>query len=119
MEGRFDQEDGIKTERNSCDASRQVSHIFTLSERAFQECIAISCIYFHLYLFFFSLEDVSRMEYQTVRVKGQFLHDKELYLGPRGLIRQNEGESAGGLFSQQNQTNGYLVITPFKLSGRE
>lgn len=52
-------------------------------------------------------------------VKGHFLHDRELYLGPRGLIKPDGSESGGGLMSQQNSSSGYLVITPFKLEDRE
>lgn len=59
------------------------------------------------------------MEYQTVKVRGQFIHSKELYLGPRGLISQEGETRGGGVFTQKNTTNGYLVITPFKLEGRE
>ena len=58
------------------------------------------------------------MEYRSVIVEGKFIHDKELYLGPRSFIHPDGVESQGGLFSQQNQTNGYLIITPFKLKGR-
>lgn len=65
-----------------------------------------------------NLDDLEAMEYQTVAVKGHFLHDKEMFMGPRGLIKPNGGESGGGLMSQQN-TSGYLVITPFKLVDRE
>lgn len=66
-----------------------------------------------------NLDDLNSMEYQTVRVKGHFLHDKELYLGPRGLIKPGVTETGGGLVSQQNTSSGYLVITPFKLVNRE
>ncbi len=58
------------------------------------------------------------MEYQTVKVRGHFLHEKELYLGPRALIQAEEARG-GGIFTQKNTGNGYLVITPFKLEGRE
>lgn len=64
------------------------------------------------------LSNLESMEYQTIAVSGRFLHDKELFLGPRGLIKPDGGESGGGLISQQN-TSGYLIITPFKLDDRE
>ncbi|TMW53683.1 hypothetical protein DOY81_001228, partial [Sarcophaga bullata] len=59
------------------------------------------------------------MEYRTVKVKGTFLHDKELLMGPRSFIRPDGAETAGGLFSQRDTGNGYWVITPFKLTGRD
>lgn len=64
------------------------------------------------------LSHLEAMEYQTVAVTGHFFHDKEMVLGPRGLIKPNGEESGGGLISQQN-TSGYLIITPFKLDDRE
>lgn len=64
------------------------------------------------------LDHVQNMEYQTVSVTGHFLHDKEMYLGPRSLIKPNGVESAGGLISKSSQS-GYLVITPFQLESRE
>lgn len=66
-----------------------------------------------------NLEDLESMEYETVKVTGRFLHDKEMYLGPRGLIKPNGEETGGGLISQKNSSSGYLVVTPFKLEGRE
>lgn len=65
------------------------------------------------------LDHLEAMEYQTVRVKGEFIHDREIYLGPRGLIKPDGVESGGGLISAQNTSSGYLVITPFKLRDRE
>lgn len=65
------------------------------------------------------LDHLQSMEYQTVKVRGQFIHTKELYLGPRGLIKPDGSESGGGLISQQNSSSGYLVITPFKLESRD
>lgn len=57
------------------------------------------------------------MEYQTVRVRGHFLHDKELYIGPRSLIETEENKKKGILAFKPK--TGYLVITPFQLEGRE
>ncbi|XP_055378837.1 SURF1-like protein [Condylostylus longicornis] len=65
-----------------------------------------------------NLDDLQDMEYRSVILKGTFKHEKEIYLGPRSFIQVDGAESRGGLFSQQNQSNGYLVITPLKLSGR-
>lgn len=58
------------------------------------------------------------MEYRTVKVTGQFLHNKELYLGPRTLIETEENRKKGGVLTIAPKS-GYLVITPFKLTGRE
>lgn len=58
------------------------------------------------------------MEYQAVKVTGQFLHNKELYLGPRTLIETEENRKKGGVLTIAPKS-GYLVITPFKLTGRE
>jgi surfeit locus 1 family protein len=65
------------------------------------------------------LQDVDKMEYQTVRVRGQFLHDRELIMGMRSLILKGDSGGQGGLFSQQNGALGYHVVTPFKLENRE
>lgn len=65
-----------------------------------------------------NLEDLNDMEYQKVTVRGEFLHDQELHLGPRALIQNGDSKTAGGLFSQKETSIGYLVITPFQLEGR-
>lgn len=59
------------------------------------------------------------MEYNPVKVRGKFVHDKELLLGPRSIISKNVQAGQGGLITQQNSSTGYLVITPFKLENRE
>ncbi|KAG5679303.1 hypothetical protein PVAND_008881 [Polypedilum vanderplanki] len=66
-----------------------------------------------------NLDDLYNMEYQTVRLRGHFIHDKELFLGPRSLITSEDHKSGGGVFSQKSSGSGYFVITPFKLEGRE
>lgn len=60
-----------------------------------------------------NIEALNEMEYQSVRVKGQFLHDRELILGPRSLIEKNGSETKGGLITRQDASIGYLIITPF------
>lgn len=53
-------------------------------------------------------------------MKGTFLHDKELYMGPRTLLQHGNASTESALVSNnQTKTQGYLVITPFKLSGRK
>lgn len=64
----------------------------------------------------FSLVHLNDMEYQTARARGRFLHEKEMYLGPRSLI-EPEGSRKGVLTLAPK--SGYLVITPFQLEGRE
>ncbi|XP_034655362.1 SURF1-like protein [Drosophila subobscura] len=66
-----------------------------------------------------NLADLSHMEYRLVKVRGRFLHDKEMRMGPRSLIRPDGGETQGGLFSQRDAGNGYLIVTPFQLSNRD
>nr|XP_029734449.1 SURF1-like protein [Aedes albopictus]XP_029734452.1 SURF1-like protein [Aedes albopictus] len=65
------------------------------------------------------LSELDKMEYQKVIVRGEFLHDQELHLGPRAFIQKGDSNTTGGLFSQKEASIGYLVITPFKLEGRE
>ncbi|KAH8314658.1 hypothetical protein KR074_006830 [Drosophila pseudoananassae] len=65
------------------------------------------------------LSDLSHMEYRLVKIRGRFLHDKEMRMGPRSLIRPDGVETQGGLFSQRDSGNGYLIVTPFQLSDRD
>lgn len=57
------------------------------------------------------------MEYQNVRVRGHFLHDRELTMGPRSLIEKNGTEQKGGLITRQDTSIGFLVVTPFQVEG--
>ncbi|EDW69198.2 SURF1-like protein isoform X1 [Drosophila virilis] len=65
------------------------------------------------------LSQLAQMEYRLVTLRGRFLHDKEMLMGPRSLIRPDGVETQGGLFSQRDSGNGYLVITPFQLADRD
>lgn len=57
------------------------------------------------------------MEFRPVRVQGEFLHDKEILIGPRALIENDVAmPRAGSLISDPKKNQGYLVVTPFKLS---
>lgn len=58
------------------------------------------------------------MEYRPVRVRGKFLHERELIMGPRSLITPKD-EQKGGLLTQQDSSIGYLVITPFQIENRK
>lgn len=67
-----------------------------------------------------NLEDFYVMEYQNVLLRGQFIHYREVLMGPRGFFSpDNPKEQGGGIFSTQNKGVGYQVITPFKLEGRD
>lgn len=66
-----------------------------------------------------SIEDLDHMEYQNVRVRGEFLHERELIMGPRSLIEKHDGgaEAKGGLITRQDSSIGFLVVTPFQVEG--
>lgn len=69
---------------------------------------------------FFSLEDIYKLEYQPVHVKGYFIHDKEMYIGPRSLLTKGDASTQSSLVTgKANTTHGYQVITPFKLADRK
>ncbi|XP_016955929.1 SURF1-like protein [Drosophila biarmipes] len=65
------------------------------------------------------LNELSQMEYRLVKIRGRFLHEKEMRMGPRSLIRPDGVETQGGLFSQRDSGNGYLIVTPFQLADRD
>lgn len=69
----------------------------------------------------FSLDEIENLEYRPVHIKGQFLHDRELYMGPRSLLKGGDAATQSSLVSKGDidKTHGYLVITPFKLENRE
>lgn len=57
------------------------------------------------------------MEYRPVKVRGEFLHEKEILIGPRALIENDVIlPRTGSLMSDPKKNQGWLVITPFKLS---
>lgn len=68
--------------------------------------------------FIFSLTELKTKEYQAVRLRGEFLHDQEMYIGPRSFIEQEANNMRRGAFGNTPKS-GYLVVTPFKLEGRE
>ncbi|VVC86224.1 unnamed protein product [Leptidea sinapis] len=62
-------------------------------------------------------EELKKMEYCPVKVCGEFLHEKEFLIGPRALIENDSAlPSSGSLVSDPRKNQGWLVITPFKLS---
>uniref|UniRef100_A0A1E1WLF5 SURF1-like protein n=1 Tax=Pectinophora gossypiella TaxID=13191 RepID=A0A1E1WLF5_PECGO len=65
-------------------------------------------------------EKLETMEYMPVKVRGEFLHDKEILIGPRALIDSEAmGPRAGSLVSDPKTNQGWLVVTPFKLINGE
>ncbi|CAH0716425.1 unnamed protein product, partial [Brenthis ino] len=62
-------------------------------------------------------KELEKLEYRPVKVKGEFLHSKETLMGPRALIENDAGLSrTGSLMSDPKKNQGWLVVTPFKLS---
>lgn len=51
-----------------------------------------------------------------MKVKGKFVHDKEILIGPRALIGEQDGMRPGSLFSDPKKNQGWLVVTPFMLA---
>ncbi|CAG9781858.1 unnamed protein product [Diatraea saccharalis] len=63
-----------------------------------------------------SYEELEKMEYMPVKVKGQFLHDKEFVIGPKALIDNSPMARVGSLVSDPKKNQGWLIVTPFRLS---
>ncbi|XP_014369889.2 surfeit locus protein 1 [Papilio machaon] len=64
-----------------------------------------------------NFEALSNMEFLPVKVRGEFLHDREILIGPRALIEENQAlPRTGSLMSDPKKNQGWLVITPFKIS---
>lgn len=66
----------------------------------------------------FSLEEIKNKEYYPVKVRGQFLNEKEILIGPRSLMINNAQGDVRGIISTQ-PNSGFFVITPFKLQDQE
>ena len=64
---------------------------------------------------------MAELEYCPIKVRGEFLHDKEFIVGPRSLIIDGRGatEGKGNLISGSSLNKGYNLITPFKVENRE
>lgn len=67
---------------------------------------------------------LSTLEYYPLHVRGHFLHELEMFVGPRTLLVRGDAATEGGLMSQQQQGSGdtrqgYLLVTPFQLQGRK
>ena len=57
------------------------------------------------------------MEYKQVSASGQFDYSQEVTIGPRSFIDAKGEAVGGGIISARDSRVGYLVITPFNLSG--
>ncbi|XP_071443538.1 surfeit locus protein 1 isoform X1 [Hetaerina americana] len=67
-----------------------------------------------------AVEELKSMEYCPVKVRGTFIHEKELLMGPRSFIESADKTIAGEspTFAATKGQVGWLVITPFQLSDR-
>ncbi|XP_015189098.1 PREDICTED: surfeit locus protein 1 [Polistes dominula] len=65
-----------------------------------------------------NVNQLDTLEYRTVKVKGQYLYEKEFLIGPRAAIYHNNNTDVGNLFGTRN-TNGWNVITPFKVENQD
>lgn len=66
------------------------------------------------------IKELDELEYTPVKVKGTFLYDQEILIGPRSLIVSESAETrAGSLISDPRTNQGWLVVTPFRLSDRD
>ena len=63
-------------------------------------------------------ESLSSLEYCKVFARGEFEHDKIVYIGPRSLFKDGNASASGGLFGNSDGI-GFHVITPFKLENSE
>ncbi|XP_019865003.2 SURF1-like protein [Aethina tumida] len=67
-----------------------------------------------------NLDAIEELEYKPVRVRGHFIHDKEMFMGPRSLLVMGDASTKSSLISNKTNTaHGYLVVTPFKLADRD
>nr|XP_023014926.1 surfeit locus protein 1 [Leptinotarsa decemlineata] len=66
-----------------------------------------------------NLDDIEKLEYKPVHVRGHFLHEKEMYIGPRSLLVNGDAASNSSLLTGSNKSHGFTVITPFKLEDRD
>ncbi|XP_053989093.1 surfeit locus protein 1 [Hylaeus volcanicus] len=66
-----------------------------------------------------NLEELESMEYYPIKVKGEFIYEKEFVVGFRNLIVDGKTEGSGSLVGTKDGKKGYCVVTPFKLSDRD
>ncbi|XP_013161923.1 PREDICTED: surfeit locus protein 1 [Papilio xuthus] len=64
-----------------------------------------------------NFEELNNLEFRPVKVRGEFLHDREIMIGPRALIEEHQAmPRTGSLMSDPKKNQGWLLITPFKIS---
>ena len=63
------------------------------------------------------MEDVAGVEYKQVSVTGQFENNKEILIGPRSYIDAKGEAVGGGIISARDSKVGFLVVSPFIISG--
>ena len=65
--------------------------------------------------FSLSVDDIKKMEFRKVKVRGRYEYDNEIFLGPRSDIDDSvvvPGMKGRGM-------TGFYIITPFKFEDRE
>lgn len=62
------------------------------------------------------LNKLKDLEYFPICVRGTFDHGKEIYIGPRSLVKTGPSIDSGSLMSTGNKNIGAQVITPFHLA---
>lgn len=73
------------------------------------------------FLFFFSIDDIYDLEYQSVKVRGEFDHSHSVLIGPRSYDPEKSADTGGhggSLISRAKQI-GYYLVTPFRLADKE
>lgn len=66
----------------------------------------------------YEIDDIEKLEFQKVRVRGRFDHKSEQYIGPRSVMHQGIESESNGLIGNPDVV-GWHVITPFHLEGGE
>uniref|UniRef100_A0A914XNE3 SURF1-like protein n=1 Tax=Plectus sambesii TaxID=2011161 RepID=A0A914XNE3_9BILA len=75
----------------------------------------------------FPIDDLSRLselEYRPVTIRGEFLHDREFLISPRGRldkshVTEEHRRTAGSLISTDTSSHGAHVITPFRIANSD
>lgn len=74
---------------------------------------------------FISLTERKRLEYRRINVRGTFDHSREMFIGPRSKIVDNSFAEAVPFLmpsfgaAPEKPNIGLIVVTPFKVAGRE
>lgn len=69
-----------------------------------------------------TLDQLNALEYYPIHVRGTFVHNRHMFVGPRTLLLRGTAVTEGntGLMSGGGGDNrqGYLLVTPFQLEGK-